>query len=144
MTTIEKINAEKVRAAEKFAAENRSKMFRGEAMFLDILKEQDIFMDYQVPVYVKNGEGKIENFYIVDFLDEFLDLIIEIDGSYHSGDLQKFKDEQRDKDLLKLGYKIYRITMDDLRSGRVWKKLYLIYIKEGIDIFAKDKINDDI
>lgn len=144
MNSIEKINAEKVRTAEKFAAENRAKMFRGEAMFLDILTEQNVLMDYQVPIYIKNRDGRIENFYIVDFLDEFLGLIIEIDGSYHSGELQKAKDVQRDKDLQKLGYKIYRITMDDLRSGRVWKKLYLIYMEEGIDIFAKDKINSDI
>lgn len=138
MNNTERWNADKIRTAEEYAAQNRAKPYRGEAMFQDILDEQEIYMDYQVPIYLTDSSGKIERFYIVDFLDELNNIIIEIDGSFHDTPNQKKLDEMRQKDLCSLGYDVYRITNKDISSGRAWKLLYLIYQRYGINIFAKD------
>lgn len=136
--TIQQYNQNRIAKAEEFAAQNRARPYRGETMFQDILDEQEIHMDYQVPIYLTDSRGKIERFYIVDFYDEINNIVIEIDGSFHDSCSQKRIDELRQKDLCSMGYNVYRITNNDISSGRVWKLLYLIYRRHGIDIFAKD------
>ena len=50
--------------------------------------------------------------YIVDFYIKQLGLIIEIDGSSH--DFDGDYDERREKYLISLGLKVYRITVSDI------------------------------
>ncbi|WP_431293789.1 endonuclease domain-containing protein [Pedobacter sp. P26] len=50
--------------------------------------------------------------YIVDFYIKRLGLIIEIEGSSH--DDKQIYDELREENLISLGLKIYRITVDDV------------------------------
>ena len=48
--------------------------------------------------------------YIADFLCKELMLIIEVDGLTHDSEEAIFKDEQRENDLKKAGFKVVRFT----------------------------------
>src|SRR5690554_2402338 len=50
------------------------------------------------------------HFYIVDFYNHKLSLVIEIDGEYHNSKEQIEKDEQRTKNLNFQGLKVIRFT----------------------------------
>lgn len=50
--------------------------------------------------------------YIVDFYIKKLGLVIEIDGDSHDGKVNY--DRRREDDLISLGLKVYRISVDDI------------------------------
>ena len=52
--------------------------------------------------------------YIVDFVSQLGDLVIEVDGGYHSEPRQQADDELREKDLEKIGYHVIRFTNEDV------------------------------
>ncbi len=58
-------------------------------------------------------------FYIVDFYLPEYGLVIEIDGGYHTVDKQKFKDQLRTVDLVKLGYKRL-LRIDNIKAEKIF------------------------
>jgi len=57
---------------------------------------------------------QILNEMIVDFFCAEKKLIIELDGPYHNDPLQRIKDHNRDQELISLGFKVYRITNNQI------------------------------
>lgn len=55
-------------------------------------------------------------FYIVDFYLPFKNLIIKIDGKYHQQTRQKFNDDIRTQNLKNMGFKIKRITNEEVNE----------------------------
>lgn len=54
--------------------------------------------------------------YIADFFSKELKLIIEVDGISHLWEEVALKDAKREKELLKLGYKILRFNDDEVMN----------------------------
>lgn len=52
--------------------------------------------------------------YIVDFLLPDADLVIEVDGAYHSERLQMEDDELREEHLNRMGYRVIRFTNEEV------------------------------
>jgi very-short-patch-repair endonuclease len=52
--------------------------------------------------------------YIVDFLLPEVNLIIEVDGAYHSERLQQEDDDIRERELVKMNYNIIRFSNDEV------------------------------
>ena len=52
--------------------------------------------------------------YIVDFLCREARLIVEIDGATHGEDDERQRDAARATELERLGYRIFRVTNDDV------------------------------
>lgn len=52
--------------------------------------------------------------YIADFICVKRNLIIEIDGGYHSQEEQKIKDYLRTEDIEKMGFEIMRFSNDEI------------------------------
>lgn len=95
-----KNHLEALERAEGYAKELVARTTKSEAKLIKELELRKIEFKFQ-QIIIK---GKA--FYIADFL--IGNLIIEIDGSYHSSKVQKIKDEKRTKTLQKWGYKVIR------------------------------------
>src|SRR4029077_8242619 len=65
--------------------------------------------------YTFNRQKPLDG-YIVDFYCKPLNLVIEIDGSYHFEAEQKIKDEQRQKVLQKMGLNFLRFSEQQIRK----------------------------
>ena len=77
--------------------------------------------------------------YIADFYCHKAKLIIEIDGSIHNDPSIKKMDEQREKDLKYLGYKIIRFTNQQVLNNL--EKVVESIIKEITAIINSQKLN---
>lgn len=64
--------------------------------------------------------------YIVDFYVRQLGLVIEIDGKSH--DFTGDYDERREKYLISLGLKIYRVTVDDVLK-------HMVFVLTGLETY---------
>jgi very-short-patch-repair endonuclease len=87
------------------------------------LKEKQTEAELLVDKYLKKlnrqfvSQMPIKNdfsFYIIDFYIPRYKLCIEVDGGYHNLPEQKWRDEQRDKWLVKHGYKVLRFTNEEV------------------------------
>ena len=58
--------------------------------------------------------------YIVDFYCKPLNLVIEIDGSYHFEDEQKIKDDRRQKILEQMNLHFLRFSEQQVRKDMDW------------------------
>jgi hypothetical protein len=58
--------------------------------------------------------------YIVDFYCPEIRVIIEIDGGIHDQPKQAERDEERNKRLLELGYKLLRVPNEDVLKDPEW------------------------
>jgi very-short-patch-repair endonuclease len=65
--------------------------------------------------YTFNRQKPLDR-YIVDFYCKPLNLVIEIDGSYHFESEQKIKDEQRQEVLQKMGLSFLRFSEQQIRK----------------------------
>ena len=65
--------------------------------------------------YTFNRQKPLDR-YIVDFYCKPLNLVIEIDGSYHSESEQKIKDNQRQEVLEKMGLNFLRFSEQQIRK----------------------------
>ena len=85
---------------EQYALHNRRAPTESEARLWEALRACKLGVQFrrQVPL-----AGR----YIVDFVAPAARLIIEVDGSYHSG--RRHADEQRDRRLGSLGYRVLRL-----------------------------------
>jgi guanylate kinase len=63
--------------------------------------------------------------YIADFVCLPRKLIIEVDGGYHNSSMQQFSDARRSEDLMRLGFKVMRITNEEIIDNidRVMNKI---------------------
>lgn len=105
--------------AEEFAKERKDKATDEELDVLEQMEELGIpNIEFQKPVFIKDENGKPYKFYIADFLDTKNKIDIEIDGGYHTTEEQKMKDSIRDDDFREMGYDIFRITNDQVNSGK--------------------------
>lgn len=77
--------------------------------------------------------------YIVDFYCYELDLVIEIDGQYHSWEEKFLADELRDKELEAYKLTILRFTEQDVKNNMV---SVLRTIENHILEYDKEKVNN--
>lgn len=117
--------------AQSYAKELRENATEAELRFMEIAKRKGLKLDFQVPIRIKSAynqkTGKMGIFYIVDFLDKKKKIVIEIDGWYHNNWEQREKDTIRTRHLKEHGYKVFRITNEDVFAGRTTAFLYTIY-----------------
>ena len=85
----------------------RSDSTLGEVILWDQVLKQRKFYGYQF-----NRQFAI-GYFIVDFICRKLNLIVEVDGRSHQ--FKTTEDQKRDLELEKLGYKILRISEQDVR-----------------------------
>jgi very-short-patch-repair endonuclease len=52
--------------------------------------------------------------YIVDFVSLDAKLVIEVDGATHSTDEERARDEERTRELQRLGFQVIRVTNTDV------------------------------
>lgn len=138
MSSTEEWNKKWIEGAEQFVADKILNATRAELAVKSIIEEQGLPLVFQVPIYLKDQRGNIVKNYVVDFMDKKHKIVIEVDGGYHKDKQQMLYDKTRQEKIESLGFKVYRITNDEVFYGRTWKFLYLIYHKVGINIFAKD------
>lgn len=100
------------------------------------LKGLNLKPQYKINIFNKT-KSRIEKFYFADFCDIKNKLIFEIDGDYHFTEEQQNKDLKRTKDLVKAGYKVFRLTNDDIFDGKTSSFLYKAYLSIGINILKK-------
>lgn len=119
--------------AERFACERKVKATKEELDVLEQMEELGIpNIEFQKPVFIKDENGKPYKFYIADFLDTKNKIDIEIDGGYHTTEDQKMKDSIRDDDFREMGYGIFRITNDEVNSGKALGMIKDFYRKRQI------------
>lgn len=120
-----------IMCAKNYAEELRENATEAELRFMEIAKRKGLNLAFQVPIRIKDvfneKTGKMGIFYIVDFLDKERRIIIEVDGGYHNNWEQRKKDSIRTQHLKKHGYKVFRITNEDVFAGRTTAFLYTIY-----------------
>lgn len=100
------------------------------------LKGLKLKPQYKINIYNKS-KTRIEKFYFADFCDIKNKLIFEIDGDYHFTEEQQQRDLKRTKDLVKAGYKVFRLTNEDVFNGKTSTLLYNAYLSIGINILKK-------
>lgn len=100
------------------------------------LKGLNLKPQYKINIFNKD-KSRIEKFYFADFCDIKNKLIFEIDSDYHFTEEQQNKDLKRTKDLVKAGYKVFRLTNDDVFDGKTSSFLYKAYLSIGINILKK-------
>ena len=116
--------------AEEFAKKKKEKATDEELDVLEQMEELGIpNIEFQKPVFIKDENGKPYKFYIADFLDTKNKIDIEIDGGYHTTEDQKMKDSIRDDDFREMGYDIFRITNDQVNSGKAMELFKDFYRK---------------
>lgn len=76
------------------------------------LDENKIAYKFQEIIYIKDEFGIISNYYIVDFLIN--KTVIEVDGGYHLKKQQIVRDKIRSNEIEKMGYRVVRITNEDV------------------------------
>lgn len=91
-----------------------------EKFFIEVLTNNSIKFQREFPV------GK----YFIDFAITDKMIALEIDGRQHDEDVRRKRDEQKDKFLMELGWRVYRIKWKSINSD-VGK----LYIKSEIDKF---------
>ena len=89
-----------------FAAKNKAFPTRAESLVWNYLRANQMGVRYHRQHIIGN--------YIADFACLSLNLIIEIDGLYHSLPEQQIRDEERTNWLENNGFKVVRFTNDDI------------------------------
>jgi very-short-patch-repair endonuclease len=85
----------------------------------DNLPKSEIWFDLKFKAYSKYGlfqKNKVIGKYIVDLLDSNKRIVIEVDGSMHDGEMQKFRDFVKDKYLTDRRYTVIRVKAYDEES----------------------------
>ena len=103
--------------SERFRKELVSRATGAELKFKQFLDKNMVAYKFQKIVYV-SVDCK-QKFYIADFFFKQYNLIVELDGGYHSTPDQKIKDDMRTMHLRRAGYFVLRFDnsrTDDCRS----------------------------
>ena len=122
-------------AVKHFRDELVSRATPAELKFKNVieLKRLNIRFQYRINIMCRGGR-RIKKVYFADFCDTKNKLIFEIDGEYHNDEDQIVKDSIRTKDLNNAGYKVFRITNEDVMNGKSTSFLYKAYKSIGINI----------
>lgn len=104
-----------------------------ELKFKQIAELKKLHLKFQHRIDIMKGL-RIERFYFADFCDIKNKLIFEIDGEYHYTPEQKKKDWLRTRDLARAGYKVFRISNEDVVNGKTTSFLVNAYKKVGITL----------
>lgn len=105
-----------------------------ELKFKHIAELKGLKLRFQHRIDIVRGR-RIEKVYYADFCDVEHKIIFETDGGYHSTPEQQKLDILREKNLKKAGYKIFRISNEDVFNGKTCKFLYDAYKSVGILIY---------
>ena len=128
-------NQSMLAVASGFQKELLEKATPAELKFKHIAELKRIPLHFQEQINIINKEGtRIEKFYFVDFLDKRYNLIFEVDGDYHYNKEQRRKDNLRTKELKRLGYKVFRISNEDVYAGKTTEFLYKAYLSIGVQL----------
>lgn len=114
--------------AKEFQKDLVERMTPAELKFKHIAELKRIKLECQYKIDIRY-KGFVKRFYIVDFCDPINKIIFEIDGEYHFTKEQQKKDYYRTKDLNSLGYKVYRITNEQVYQGYTTTLLNKVYRK---------------
>lgn len=125
-------------AAKSLQKELLENMTSAELKFQHVakLKGLKLIPQFKINIYSKD-KSRIERFYFADFCDIKNKLVFEIDGDYHFTDEQQKKDLKRTKDITKAGFKVFRLSNEDVYDGRTTEFLYKSYLSIGINILKK-------
>lgn len=119
-------NEETISIARVYAKDLRSRATTAERKFLEVAKAKGLSLKFQYPIFISTAT-EIEKFYIADFCDTKNKIVFEIDGEYHYSEEQSNLDATRTKALNKKGYRVYRITNNDVFAGKSTALLYKAY-----------------
>lgn len=110
-----KIGSKIYKKLKKFSLENKINQTEAEIEFEKILSNLNYNFNYISQAILFKDRKK----YIIDFviLHPYY-LVFEIDGKYHNNEEQKNKDFIRDNFISKLGYKIVRITNENIFKNK--------------------------
>lgn len=104
-----------------------------ELKFKEIASLKGLNLRFHCKVLPKSSDDRVRN-YIADFYDERFGIIFEVDGGFHFTEEQKRKDNYNTYNLRQLGYKIFRISYEDVFSGKTTGFLINAYKSIGINI----------
>lgn len=96
---------------ERFANKLRRRMTRSEQRIWNLLKVRQNGTD------VNFEPQQVVGWYIADFIERELMLVVEIDGGYHNGRRQRRKDARRTTTLITLGFRVVRYTNDEVDAS---------------------------
>lgn len=119
--------------AKELNEELKEKATTAELKFKEISIKKHLKLKFQYRIDIIKGH-RIKKFYFADFCDTKNKLIFEIDGEYHNTKEQQKKDLKRTRDLCKLGYRIFRITNEEVLNGKTTSFLINAYKSIGIAI----------
>lgn len=106
------------------AKENRKEMTKAEVYFWNLIKQDKTGFSF-------TKQKPINNF-IADFYCKELNLVVEIDGSYHNQKKEVARDKEREKVFLSFGIKTVRFTNEQVLN----EEISVDYLK---DLFSKIK-----
>lgn len=109
-----------------------------ELRFKDVAEKMGLSLKFQHKVDIYVGK-RIKKFYFPDFMDRKNKLIFEVDDGYHFSEEQRKKDAKRTRDLCKAGYKVFRITNEEVMTGGTSAFLYKCYLSVGINLIEEKK-----
>lgn len=115
--------------AKGFVKKLKEKATPAELKFQDIAIKKGLNLEFQHKINIYDKDGRIKRFYIVDFCDIAHKIVFEIDGGYHTSKKQKHFDYIRTKTLNKLGYKVFRISNEDVYAGKSTSLILSAYPK---------------
>lgn len=110
------------------------KMFNSAAAALGV----KLTPQYKICIQTKNT-GIIRHVFFVDFCDIKNKMVFEVDGGYHLTKQQQVKDLRRTRDISKLGYRVFRISNNDVLSGKSREFIISAYLFIGIDVTRKER-----
>lgn len=113
--------------AEKFREDLIKKQTSSEAKFKIILKELNIKYEFQKIFYTET------TFYIADFYLLDYNIVIEVDGGYHTTSEQRSKDNKRTAKLIEDIEGVYRIkneAVDNIELAKGIVKGFLVKAKK--------------
>ena len=91
---------------KEYAKENRNNMTEAESALWNLLSNKNLGAKFLRQYIIGD--------YIVDFICRDHQLIIEVDGGYHSEPRQMESDEQRDIILQEKGYRVLRLKNEEI------------------------------
>lgn len=104
-----------------------------ELQFKHIAELKHLNLKFQYRINIVKGH-RILKVYFADFCDTKNKLVFEVDGGYHTTKEQIKSDKTRTLQLQKAGYKVFRITNEEVLSGKTTAFLYKAYKTMGIQI----------
>lgn len=123
MGRIEIHNREMIAQAEYRAGEMTVFPSRLEEMMMEFLDSNGVGYEFQKIFYIYDDDGWIRRYFIADFFIPERNIIIEVDGKFHSRHRQKDKDRTR---IIQESYpdiQVLRYTWNDLSDDDMMRDL---------------------